>query len=60
MEHTKKTPNPGFEARLGYRFKQPGLLREALTHSSARTRHKQAIDNERLGSRRPGAGALHR
>ncbi len=48
MEHTKKTPNPGIEARLGYRFKQPGLLREALTHSSARTRHKQAIDNERL------------
>lgn len=31
---TKKTP-PGFEERIGYKFKDPALLEQALTHISA-------------------------
>lgn len=34
--------------RLGYAFSDPGLLRRALTHSSARTSRSVARDNERL------------
>lgn len=34
--------------RLGYSFRDPELLRVALTHSSARLASPQAIDNERL------------
>lgn len=48
MGHSKKNTAGDIEQRLGYRFKNPSLLREALTHSSARTRHRQALDNERL------------
>ncbi len=41
-----------FEARVGYRFLRPELLRRALTHSSlaneARARNEAAEDNEQL------------
>lgn len=41
-----------FEARIGYRFLRPELLRRSLTHSSlaneARTRNAAAEDNEQL------------
>ena len=34
---------------IGYEFKQEGLLRQALTHSSyANEKHKKQSDNERL------------
>ena len=38
------------EERIGYEFKQKGLLRQALTHSSyANEKHmKKLSDNERL------------
>ena len=38
------------QARLGYRFRDPALLRRALTHASARTEHGTAKGpcNERL------------
>lgn len=44
--------SPQFEARIGYRFLRPELLRRALTHSSlaneARARNEEAEDNEQL------------
>jgi ribonuclease-3 len=48
MGQFRKSGSPSFEDRLGYSFKNSALLREALIHSSARTRHRQAVDNERL------------
>ena len=45
---TSKKPHiDELEARLGYRFKEASLLREALTHASARTA-QGGKDNERL------------
>jgi ribonuclease-3 len=39
----------GLEDRIGYRFADPALLREALTHSSAATRGRRRVrSNERL------------
>jgi ribonuclease-3 len=38
----------GLEDRIGYRFADPALLREALTHSSAAGRGRLARSNERL------------
>ncbi|MCR5468932.1 MAG: ribonuclease III [Lachnospiraceae bacterium] len=39
-----------FESNIEYTFKQPGLLRQALTHSSYANEHKmkKGADNERL------------
>ncbi|MCR5271454.1 MAG: ribonuclease III [Lachnospiraceae bacterium] len=39
-----------FQEKIGYKFKQPGLLRQALTHSSYANekRMKKGADNERL------------
>ena len=34
--------------RLGYRFRDPSLLRMALTHASARSSAPETLDNERL------------
>lgn len=36
------------ERRLGYQFKEPSLLTQALTHASVRTQKKPGLDNERL------------
>jgi ribonuclease-3 len=44
---SKKLHFEELEARLGYRFKDTALLREALTHASARTA-QGGKDNERL------------
>jgi ribonuclease-3 len=45
---TRNRPYKDLETALGYRFKDAGLLREALTHSSARQGGACAADNERL------------
>lgn len=42
----KKPPLKDLETRLGYTFRNQGLLKEAMTHSSARARGN--ADNERL------------
>ncbi len=39
----------GFQARIGHRFADPGLLTQALTHrSAADPRHRMLDSNERL------------
>jgi ribonuclease-3 len=44
-----KRPNPGpLETRIGYRFRNPELLKHALTHSSAKTKRSVKSDNQRL------------
>ena len=34
----------GFEARLGYSFRDPALLQQALTHTSADTTHMERLE----------------
>jgi ribonuclease-3 len=44
----RKTALPDLSARLGHEFFDPGLLKLALTHASARPGSKPSEDNERL------------
>ena len=37
-------PSPALHARLGYEFKQPELLRQALTHRSHSTPHNERLE----------------
>ncbi|MDX2264133.1 MAG: ribonuclease III [Hyphomicrobiales bacterium] len=48
MPKAKRQVLPDLETRLGYRFQNRELLREALTHSSAKTRRGVGSDNQRL------------
>ena len=41
-------PDPELERRIGYRFADPGLLREALTHASYARERDGSCGNERL------------
>ncbi len=48
MPKTKRPLLPDLEQRINYRFRDPSLMKQALTHSSVKTKRQNPLDNQRL------------
>ncbi len=48
MPKPKRPLLPDLEQRLNYRFRDPSLMKQALTHSSAKSKRLNPADNQRL------------